>query len=181
MRKILSGLTIAFLIVFLNLMTSFIALIMIKESTPSSYQALDVAKQIDVSRETVRNVTAYNVGDPKQTHSRPCIGASGDNLCSLVKRGVNVCAANFVPLKSKLYVDKFGECIVLDRMNARFRNRVDFAMEKNEYGRAVKFGVQRLNVVQVGMGKRIKAENHHGSILKDAKITVPLSPGFEKR
>ena len=129
---LIRGLIIAFLIVFLNLMTSFIALIIIRGSTPSSYQALDVAKQIDVSKETVRNVTAYNVGDPEQTHSRPCIGASGDNLCNLVKKGVNVCAANLVPLGSKLYVDTVGECTVLDRMNVRFGNRVDVAMGKTE-------------------------------------------------
>ena len=97
---------------------------------------------------TVRTVTAYNVGDRKQTHSKPCIGASGDNLCTLLKKGIKVCAANFVPLRSKLHVDKIGECIVLDRMNARFGNRVDFAMEKGQHNRAVKFGVQRLSVIE---------------------------------
>ncbi len=126
---------------------------MAKGFTTSSYQTQDVAKQIDVSERTIREVTAYNVGDPKQTHSRPCVGAGGDNLCNLVRRGVNVCAANFVPLGSKLYVDKFGECIVLDKMNARFGNRLDLAMKKSEHDRAVKFGVQRLNVTKVGIGK----------------------------
>jgi 3D (Asp-Asp-Asp) domain-containing protein len=135
MRRTLGVLILAFLIISFNL------------ATP-------VATQIDVSQGIVRNVTAYNVGDPKQTDSRPCVGASGDNLCNLVKRGVNVCAANFVPLGSKLYVDKIGECIVLDKMKARFGNRVDLAMKKSEYDRAVKFGVQRLNVTKVGNGKK---------------------------
>ncbi len=160
MRKILTRLIVAFLIISVNVMSPVvIALIIAKGSTTPSYQALDVnpiyqinqvlaAKQFDISKGTVRKVTAYNIGDSKQTDSRSCIGASGDNLCNLVKRGVNVCAANFVPLKSKLYVDKVGECVVLDRMNARFGNRVDLAMEKSEYDRAVKFGVQSLNVVQ---------------------------------
>ena len=93
-------------------------------------------------------MTAYNVGDPKQTHSKPCIGAGGDNLCSLVKKGMKVCAANFVPLRSRLHVDKIGECIVLDRMNARFRSRVDFAMKQDQHHRAVKFGAQRLGVTK---------------------------------
>ncbi len=102
-----------------------------------------------INRGTIRSVTAYNVGDPWQTHSRPCIGASGHNLCTLVEKGVKVCAANFVPVGSKLYVDKVGECIVLDRMNARFRNRVDLAMKKSDRKLAVKFGVQKLNVTEV--------------------------------
>ena len=107
-----------------------------------------VIGQIGVSKETVRTVTAYNVGDSRQTHSRPYIGAGGDNLCSLVKKGIKVCAANFVPLRSRLHVDKIGECVVLDRMNTRFGGRVDFAMNKDQYHRAVKFGAQRLVVTK---------------------------------
>ncbi len=146
MRWRLGGLILAFLVISFNLATPVVALIIAKGLSAPSYQALDVAKKTDVTKGVVRKVTAYNVGDPKQTHSRPCIGASGDNLCNLVKRGVNVCAANFVPLGRKLYVDRFGECIVLDKTNARFGNRVDLAMEKGEHDRAVKFGVQKLNV-----------------------------------
>ena len=146
MRRRLGVLILAFLIISFNLATLVVALMIAKEFTTSSYQALKVVKQTDVSKGVVRKVTAYNVGDPKQTKLRPCIGASGDNLCNLIKRGVNVCATNFVPLGSKLHVDKFGECIVLDKTNARFGNRVDLAMKKSEYDRAVKFGVQRLNV-----------------------------------
>ncbi len=154
MRRILDVLVLAFLIISLNLATPVIALNIARGFTTSSPQVPNIAKTIDVSKGIVRKVTAYNVGDPKQTDSRSCIGASGDNLCNLVKKGVNVCAANFVPLGSKLYVDKIGECTVLDKMNARFRNGVDLAMKKSEYDRAVKFGVQRLNVTKVGIGKR---------------------------
>jgi len=151
MGKILSGL-ITFLIVTFNLLTPIITLLILaRELTTSFYSGpsdnalyrIDktVIGQNGVSKATVRTVTAYNVGESKQTDSKPCIGASGDNLCTLVKKGIKVCAANFVPLRSKLYVDKIGECIVLDRINARFGSRVDFAMEKSQYGRAVKFGV----------------------------------------
>ena len=154
MRRTLGLLILAFLIISFNLATPVVALIIAKGFTTSSYQAPDAAKEADISRGIVRKVTAYNVGDPKQTHSRPCIGASGDNLCDLVKRGVNVCAANFVPLGSKLYVEKFGQCVVLDKMNARFGNRVDLAMKKSEYGRAKKFGVQKLNVTKGGTRKK---------------------------
>ena len=173
MKKIQNGLIVAFLIVFFNLMAPVVAdLILTKGSTTLADQAPDidvfrinrvpVAKQIDVNRETVRNVTAYNVGDPRQTHSKPCIGASGDNLCKLVEKGVNVCAANFVPLKSKLYVDKVGECVVLDRMNSRFGNRVDLAMEKRQHRQAVKFGVQRLNVRKGHHSGRVEEDEGGG-------------------
>ncbi len=113
------------------------------------YQEHAVGKQVDIPKETVRKVTAYNVGDPRQTHSKPCIGAGGDNLCTLVEKGVRVCAANFVPLGSTLRVDKVGRCIVLDRMNSRFRNGVDLAMKRGNHNLAAKFGVQRLNVANV--------------------------------
>ncbi len=144
MRRRLGGLILALLIISFNVATPVVALIITNGFV--SYRALDVDKETDIRKGVVRMVTAYNVGDPKQTNLRPCIGATGDNLCNLVRKGVNVCAANFVPLGSKLYVEKFGECVVLDKMNARFENRVDLAMKKSEYGRAVKFGVQRLNV-----------------------------------
>ncbi len=147
MRRKLGVLILAFLMLSLNLATVVVALIMAREFTTSSYRALVVAKQTDVSKGVFRKVTAYIVGDSKQTNLRPCIGASGDNLCNLVKKGVNVCAANFVPLGSKLYVDKFGECVVLDKMNARFGNGVDVAMKKSEHDHAVKFGVRRLRVI----------------------------------
>jgi hypothetical protein len=30
-------------------------------------------------------------------------------LCNLVEKGINVCAANVVSLRNRLYVDEFGE------------------------------------------------------------------------
>jgi len=94
---------------------------------------------------TVREVTAYNVGDPSQTDESPCIGAGGDDLCIRLERE-NICAANFVPLGTKLHIEKFGECLVMDRMHGRYRNRVDIAMRSGERKRALLFGKQRLRV-----------------------------------
>ena len=34
-----------------------------------------------VKSETIRVVTAYNVGDPRQTDDTPCISANGENIC----------------------------------------------------------------------------------------------------
>jgi 3D (Asp-Asp-Asp) domain-containing protein len=95
---------------------------------------------------TLREVTAYNAGIPAQTDASPCISASGDNICEMLARGEKICATNFVPLGTKLSIKNYGECTVLDRMNSRFKNRVDIAMEAHEYQRAVKFGLQTLEV-----------------------------------
>lgn len=110
---------------------------------------------IEVVNETIREVTAYNVGDPSQTDNRPCIGAySKVNLCEEVKKGTKVCAANFVPLGTKLQITANNgwefECIVWDRMNSRFANRVDIAMSLEEKDRAIKFGLQNLTVRILG-------------------------------
>jgi 3D (Asp-Asp-Asp) domain-containing protein len=99
-----------------------------------------------VKSETIRVVTAYNVGDPRQTDDTPCIAANGEDICSALANGEVRCAANFVPLGSHLYVDKIGVCLVTDRMNRRYRNRVDIAMEKDEYHKARRFGRQKLQV-----------------------------------
>jgi 3D (Asp-Asp-Asp) domain-containing protein len=99
-----------------------------------------------VKSETIRVVTAYNVGDPRQTDDTPCISANGENICRALAEGEMRCAANFVPLGSHLYVDKIGVCLVTDRMNRRYRNRVDIAMRKDEYRKARRFGRQKLHV-----------------------------------
>ena len=104
------------------------------------------SQQYKVRSETIRVVTAYNVGDPRQTDDTPCIAANGEDICSALAKGEMRCAANFVPLGSQLYVDKIGVCLVTDRMNRRYRNRVDIAMEKHEYDRARRFGRQKLQV-----------------------------------
>ena len=99
-----------------------------------------------VKSETIRVVTAYNVGDPRQTDNTPCISANGENICRALADGEMRCAANFVPLGSRLHVDKIGVCLVTDRMNKRYRNRVDIAMRKDEYRKALRFGRQKLHV-----------------------------------
>ncbi len=107
---------------------------------------VDKNQQYKVKSETIRFVTAYNVGDPRQTDDTPCISANGENICRALANGERRCAANFVPLGSRLHVDKIGVCLVTDRMNKRYRNRVDIAMRKNEYHKALRFGRQKLHV-----------------------------------
>jgi len=91
----------------------------------------------------VREVTAYNVGVREQTSDTPCIGAGGHDLCRLLERNVKVCAANFVPLRTILKIEKIGECVVLDRTHRRFAHRVDIAMREHEVEEALEFGRQR--------------------------------------
>ena len=107
---------------------------------------LHKTKLYKVRSETIRVVTAYNVGDPRQTDNTPCISANGENICRALADGEMRCAANFVPLGSRLHVDKIGVCLVTDRMNKRYRNRVDIAMRKDEYRKALRFGRQKLHV-----------------------------------
>ena len=95
---------------------------------------------------TIMRVTAYNVGDPFQTDASPCIGAGHENLCHALVRGEKVCAANFVPLNTYLHIQNYGICRVTDRMNRRFKNRVDIAMTPQQKDAAVNFGVQELAV-----------------------------------
>jgi 3D (Asp-Asp-Asp) domain-containing protein len=104
------------------------------------------SQQYSVKSETIRVVTAYNVGDPRQTDDTPCISANGENICTALANGEMRCAVNFVPSGSQLYVDKIGVCLVTDRMNKRYRNRVDIAVEKNQYRKARRFGRQKLHV-----------------------------------
>jgi 3D (Asp-Asp-Asp) domain-containing protein len=91
----------------------------------------------------VREVTAYNVGVREQTSDTPCIGAGGHDLCRLLEWDVKVCAANFVALGTILMIEKFGECVVLDRMHRRYAHHVDIAMREHQIEEALEFGRQR--------------------------------------
>ena len=104
----------------------------------------------DTVSASIREVTAYNVGDPKQNHGNPCISANGENICAALNLGFKRCAANFVPFGTQLYIANYGVCTVTDRMNRRYRNRVDIAMKVTEKDKALQFGLQRLKVTILG-------------------------------
>jgi 3D (Asp-Asp-Asp) domain-containing protein len=99
---------------------------------------------------SIREVTAYNVGDPEQNHGDPCIAASGENICAAVNLGLKRCAANFVPFGTQLSIDYYGICTVTDRMNRRYTDRVDIAMKLTEKDKALQFGVKKLKVTILG-------------------------------
>ena len=123
-----------------------------------------------VVSETIRIVTAYNAGDPTQNHGNPCIAAGGENLCKALSTGKKRCAANFVPLGTKLHIEKYGIFVVTDRTNRRYRNRVDIAMKLDEIHKAKQFGKQKLNVkiLRSRKGYPPKQPTHL------AKVTQPI-------
>ncbi len=123
-------------------------------NTSIKTQIDEILKPNKVLEGTIREITAYNVGIVWQTDDSPCIGASGDNICQLLDQGVKVCATNFVPLYSELEIENYGRCVVLDRMNSRYKNRVDIAMKSNEVVRAIKFGKQNLKVFTFQLKKK---------------------------
>ena len=96
---------------------------------------------------TIREVSAYT-SRVEETDDTPCIAADGSDICVRASKGETLCAANFVPLGSKLTIDKFGTCTVADRMNRRYQNRVDVYMG-NDLERARSFGLQKLEVATV--------------------------------
>ena len=121
-----------------------------------------------VVSETIRIVTAYNAGDPDQNHGNPCISASGENLCTALARGQRRCAANFVPLGTRLYIEKYGIFVVSDRTNKRYRNRVDIAMRLDERHKAKQFGKKKLTV------KILRKNKIYTTTTRLAKVTQPI-------
>ena len=109
---------------------------------PLKQNCLPEIKDRELKIFNYRYITAYNVGVVAQTDNTPCIGASGDNLCELIELGVNICAANFVPLRTDLEIEGIGKCKVLDRMNKRYSFRVDIAMGPDEIAKAEQFGIK---------------------------------------
>jgi 3D (Asp-Asp-Asp) domain-containing protein len=107
--------------------------------------------------ESLREVTAYNVGDPTQNYGDPCQSANGENICAALAAGLKRCAANFVPFGTKLLIAGYGTCTVTDRMNRRYRNRVDIAMKKKEKEKALQFGLKKLKVKIVHTQKKEKS------------------------
>jgi len=98
------------------------------------------------NRTHLREVTAYNVGDPAQNYGDPCESANGEDICAALDSGSKRCAANFVPFGTVLHIAHFGVCTVTDRMNKRYVDRVDIAMKKNEKKEALRFGLRQLKV-----------------------------------
>jgi 3D (Asp-Asp-Asp) domain-containing protein len=91
---------------------------------------INLSKNTDLAVKSIGKhiITAYN-SDPTQTDNTPCITANGFNLCEY---GIeDTVAANFLPFGTKIRIPElFGDrvFIVRDRMNPRYRDRLDIWM-----------------------------------------------------
>ena len=101
-----------------------------------------------IGKGQVKSISAYNVGDVNQCSGDPCISASGANICGLLDDGVKlgVCAANWVSFGTVIEIEDVGKCVVLDRMNSRFSQHVDWAFRLDEKQEALDFGRRDLRV-----------------------------------
>ena len=127
--------TIGFIIWFIVFITT---------PTPSYYQetTINVPRIACVSPVAeIYSVSAYNVGDINQNWGDPCIGAWGDDLCTLLQQGALICANNHYPRGTKLHVEGYGTCTVLDRMNSRYgKYYIDIAMPLDKKQEALNWG-----------------------------------------
>ena len=114
----------------------------------------------EILESTIREVTAYNVGDPNQCWGDPCESANGENICLALEQGYKRCATNSLPFGTDIRIsspksDWSMICKVTDRMNDRYFNRIDIAMTLEEKQRAKNFGIQHLVVEVLGEEKLI--------------------------
>lgn len=83
--------------------------------------------------------TAYNL-TATQTDGEPCIGAGNHNLCVIQQEEPCKCvvATRLYSLHTKLFIEGFGECEVLDRTAKKYGSRIDILMPT--YEEAIEFG-----------------------------------------
>ena len=92
----------------------------------------------------VKTITAYNLV-PEQTDDTPEIGSCNVNIKDMVDDGIAVCAGNY-PCGTKIYIENFGECLILDSLSDKYKNRIDIAMKADEIQQAKNWGKQYLKV-----------------------------------
>lgn len=88
-------------------------------------------------------ITAYTLS-VDETDDTPCIGAGNNDLCKALKNGESICATNFVPLGTFLYIEGYGRCKVADRMNRKYKDRIDILMHTKK--EAFRWGVKTKKV-----------------------------------
>lgn len=124
---------------FTSYLLALIATAEVARTSPANITSMNIAK---VATSTVV-VTAYTLSKD-ETDDTPCIGAGNHNLCELSKT-TKVCASNMFPLHTKIYIEGIGECEILDRMNRRYKNRVDVLFDTKQ--KAINFGKQTKQII----------------------------------
>lgn len=94
----------------------------------------------------VASVSAYS-SRKQETDDTPEIGATGENLWHLYKKGIHTVASNDYKLGTVLEIGNLGRFIVKDRMNRRYtgKGNIDIYMGYNTK-EALKFGRKNLIV-----------------------------------
>jgi len=90
---------------------------------------------------TIREITMYT-SRVEETDASPFITANGTDLREI---DYNACASNAFPFGTELRIEGLGDCVVIDRMNKRYSNSVDWYAGM-DLQRALKFGRQNLLV-----------------------------------
>jgi len=105
---------------------------------------LEMPEEPQADAGTYRETSAYT-SEVAQTDSSPCISATGDDICKLYQEGTKIVASNAFPLGTKVYVEGYGEAVVLDRMNSRYSENVDVYFGKDTQ-RALQWGRKNVKV-----------------------------------
>ena len=115
-----------------------------KERTTGQIEVLEQAIEVYELKDKT-TFTAYTLS-VDETDENPCIGAGNNNLCEL-KKEMRICASRDLPLDTVIYIDGFGECVIKDRLNKRYKgtNRVDILMETKQ--EAIQFGKRQLKYI----------------------------------
>ena len=98
----------------------------------------------------VMEISGYTSSEA-ETDSNPCEGARSIDICELRKRGVQTCSSNSFPLKTLIEVEGLGTCMILDRMDVRYTNNVDwhFGQGKEAVEEANAWGRKRRKVTKI--------------------------------
>lgn len=118
--------------------------LVISSSSDSGVEIIEEEDE-EMDKGQIMEISAYNLVE-SQCDSSPLIGAFGDNLMELMDKGIQVCASNAFPKGTKLQIQGFGECVVMDRMNSRYGNGyLDICMGM-DIEQALSFGRKNLMV-----------------------------------
>ena len=123
------------------------------EAIPTAY-----AQEVEMAPEAGRRlsqVTGYT-SRPEETDSNPCESASGFDICKTIDHLKNVpadgiCATNDYAFGTRIFVDGMGVCVVLDRMNARYKpgtGHIDWYFGK-DLDAAKQFGRKNLRIIKL--------------------------------
>jgi 3D (Asp-Asp-Asp) domain-containing protein len=94
----------------------------IYDQKATSWETNTQAKEGDYDKTAI--ATAYTLSKD-ETDNDPCMGAGNHNLCELQKQGTPICASRGLPLHTKIIIEGYGLCEILDRTSLQYADRID--------------------------------------------------------